>query len=71
MRPMVKALEIGGTIENRYPRIRERMYTKFRDARNVGYAIHYWHLKTCAKETTMLTGIPKCIEIIFVLMEKC
>ena len=34
-------------------------YTKFRNVRNVGNAIHYWHLKTWAKEVALLMGIPR------------
>ena len=49
VRQIVKALE-GGTIENRHARIPEHMYTKFRNARNIGNVIHYWHLKTWAKK---------------------
>ena len=44
---------------NRHAHIREHMYTKFRNARNVGNAIHYWHLKTWAKEAAMSMGIPR------------
>ena len=40
VRQIVKALERGGTIENSHARIREHMYTKFRNARNVGNRIH-------------------------------
>ena len=54
MRQTVKALERAGTIENRHAGIREHMYTKFRNGRNVGNTIHYWHLKTWAKEAAML-----------------
>ena len=35
------------------------MYTKFRNARNVENAIHYWQLKTWSKEAAMLVGIPR------------
>ena len=59
VRQIVKALERGGTIENRCFRIREHMYTKFRNVCNVGNAIHHWHLKTWAKEAAMLMGIPR------------
>ena len=37
-RHIIKTLEGGGTIENTHARIREHMYTKFRNARNVGNA---------------------------------
>ena len=52
-------LERGGTKENRCARIREHMYIKFRNARNVENEILYWHLKTWAKEAAMLMGIPR------------
>ena len=35
------------------------MYTKFRNARNDGNEIYYWHLKIWAKEAAMLMGIPR------------
>ena len=59
LRQIGKARERGGTIENRHARIREHMYTNFRNARNVGNAIHYRHLNTWAKEAAILMGIPR------------
>ena len=59
VRQIVKALERGGTIENRHARIGEHMYTKFRNARYDGNIINYWHLKTWAKEAPMLMDIPR------------
>ena len=41
VRQIVKALERCGTIENRHVLIREHMYTKFSNARNIGNAINY------------------------------
>ena len=59
VRQIVKALERGGTIENRHACIRDYMYTKFRNACNVGNTIHYWYLKTWAKKAAMLMGTPR------------
>ena len=54
---------------DRHARIREHMYTKFRNVRNVGNAIHYWHLKTWAKEAAMLMGIPRFNYSIYFLQQ--
>ena len=36
VRQIVKVLERDGTIENKHARIRELMYTKFRNVRDIG-----------------------------------
>ena len=53
-RQIVEALEWGSSIENIHTRIWEHMYPTFWNARIVGNLIHYWQLKTWAKEAVML-----------------